>query len=216
MQGVYPAKYRDRNGEVATSLKTDGKTLRLVVRGVEFTGKDFDSLDPVVNTPPEALASFALHQGSLYSCAIEFDMPIPVVGAGSDLGLLHVRISLGEPVSSGCLDYRVELDLELGEAHFLSSGKHGEFEGELLDLQGQLPDGTYLKTCFNCAFSDYSPLGRASFGDLACFRDNKDQYREVSSKGDLFRIWKTMTEYVQETWLCPEFERRRPGAGYRG
>jgi hypothetical protein len=26
----------------------------------------------------------------------------------------------------------------------------------------------------------------------------------------------TMTEFVQETCLCPEFEKRAPGTGYRG
>ncbi len=54
------------------------------------------------------------------------------------------------------------------------------------------------------------------FGCMACFRDNKENYLQVSSKADIFRIWDTLTEYVQETYLCPEFQRRRPGTGYRG
>ena len=54
------------------------------------------------------------------------------------------------------------------------------------------------------------------FGGLACFRDNKTAYLGVQSKADLFRIWGTMTEFVRETYVCPEFARRQPGAGYRG
>jgi hypothetical protein len=79
-----------------------------------------------------------------------------------------------------------------------------------------MPAGTYLKTCINCAFSDYSPSGHGLFGGLACFRDNKTGYRAVRTKRDLFGIWITMTGFVQETFLCPEFERRSPGTGYRG
>jgi hypothetical protein len=74
----------------------------------------------------------------------------------------------------------------------------------------------YLKACINCAFSDYSPCGHGLFGGLACFRDNKQAYLSVQTKRDLFEIWSTMTEFVQETFLCSEFERRAPGAGYRG
>ena len=86
----------------------------------------------------------------------------------------------------------------------------------MLDLQRQMPANTYLKACITCAFSDYSPDGSGSFGTLACFRGNKTGYRTVTGKKELFGIWHTMTEVVQETYPCPEFERRLPGTGYRG
>jgi hypothetical protein len=70
--------------------------------------------------------------------------------------------------------------------------------------------------CFGCGLSDYSPLGHPLFGGLSCFRDNEIGYRSVRTKADLFRIWETRTELVQETHLCPRFERRKPGTGYRG
>ena len=80
-----------------------------------------------------------------------------------------------------------------------------------------MPEGEYLKACINCAFSDYSPFGHGLFGGLACFRDNKEGYRMVKTKHDLFRVWGTMTGVlVQETFLCREFERRFPDTGYRG
>ncbi len=59
-------------------------------------------------------------------------------------------------------------------------------------------------------------LGHGLFDGLACFRDNKQGYLSVQTKRDLFGIWGTMTEFVQETFRCPEFERRAPGTGYRG
>ena len=98
----------------------------------------------------------------------------------------------------------------------LNDGKTGWFEGEMLDLQRQLPSDCFLKACINCAFSDYSPYGHSLFGWLACFRNNKIGYRDVSCKDVLFDVWDTMTEFVPETHLCPEFEKRMPGTGYRG
>jgi hypothetical protein len=86
----------------------------------------------------------------------------------------------------------------------------------MLDVQNQLPSGTHLRACITCAYSDYSPVGHGLFGGLACFRDNKSEYLAVRSKADLFRIWSKMTGFVQETYLCPEFERRQPRTGYRG
>ena len=47
------------------------------------------------------------------------------------------------------------------------------------------------------------------------FRRNKAGYGSIRTKHDLFAIIPT-SERVQEIYLCPEFERRTPGTGYRG
>lgn len=55
--------------------------------------------------------------------------------------------------------------------------------------------------------------------DLACFRGIKDHYRLVKGKrspGSIFDVWDERTEFVQETWLCEEFEHRIGDRGYRG
>jgi hypothetical protein len=70
-----------------------------------------------------------------------------------------------------------------------------------------------LNTCWNCAFADYNPIGSGSFGGLACFRNIKEAYRKVQNKRDLMNLWEKRTEYVQEIYLCPEFEKRQPGVG---
>ncbi|MER7561990.1 hypothetical protein ABTZ93_03375 [Streptomyces sp. NPDC097941] len=31
----------------------------------------------------------------------------------------------------------------------------------------------------------------------------------------IFAPWQDLTEFVQETWLCPEFEHRGPHGSYR-
>ncbi len=214
----FPARYADRFGHEATSIANDGATLSMVVRGVVFAGSDFDGLEPAAGTDPARLTSFALQQGSLCSCVIEADIPIPVAGpAGTEEGVLTARLELGDPAPNGGLDRKhLTLVLRVGDGSFASSGRSGWFEDEMLEVQGQLPPGTHMRVCINCAYSDYSPVGHGLFGGLACFRDNKAGYRAVRSKADLFRVWGTMTGFVQETYLCPEFDRRQPGTGYRG
>jgi Family of unknown function (DUF6304) len=220
----YPALYRDAHGEEATLIENDGKTLRMVVRGVEFTGRMFDDFEPSIAQDDPALVPFSLYCGSLCSYVIECDIPLPVAFGDETLdGRLHVRLDLGNPRQGttgpviGGID-RVDLLLTLTTAgqSLRSCGKHGWFENELDEIQHALPPGIFMKNCLNCAFSDYSPYGNGLFGCLACFRDNKEAYRSVHTKADIFRMWDTMTEFVQETYLCPEFQRRAPNSGYRG
>lgn len=97
-------------------------------------------------------------------------MPVPVA-AGGDLreGRLHVRLLLGEPADNGGIaPETLALSLTVGGDTFNGGGKSGWLEGELLELQAALPEGTYMKACINCAFSDYSPYGHGLFGNMAC------------------------------------------------
>jgi hypothetical protein len=56
---------------------------------------------------------------------------------------------------------------------------------------------------------------------MICFRANKGGYQglpsgEDFSKDAYFDVMDTVSDMVQETYLCPEFSRRAPGTGYRG
>jgi hypothetical protein len=218
MHAIYPAKYSDRMGEELTTITNDGKILSIVLRGIEFRGDDFDALEPPNDADPSVLSSFCIHRNELCSCVIDAEIPVPIVTPHTSTeGILSVHLELGEPAPNGGLDREgLSLRLAFGDRVFTSKGRSGYFEDELGDLQKQMPEGTYLRACIICAFSDYSPLGHGLYGALACFRDNKQGYLSIQSKRDLFGVWGTMTEYVQETFLCSEFERRAPGTGYRG
>ena len=218
MNESYPAKYRDKHGEEITSIHNDGKQLTMIVRGVLFTGNDFDLLQATIPLDDPQLETFTLQKGDLADCEIEYDMPITAVtNKENTLCNLHIHLKLGKPLANGALENEaLQLSLEFDGKSYASCGQHGWFEDELVELQKELPEAVYLKCCFNCAFSDYSPAGSSLFGSLACFRDNKQQYLKVESKRDLFQIWETMTEWVQETYLCDEFEKRVAGTGYRG
>jgi hypothetical protein len=201
-------------------VHNDGKMLRVAMRQVEFAGSDFDSLHAVDGPEAAESAGFVLCGDALCSCAIDCILPLPVATTGdAEQCDLLVQLVLGKPRPKpiGGID-RVDLrlTLTLGGRQIESSGKSGLFEVELLDIQQQLPPGRHLRGCITCAFSDYNPAGQGLFGSLACFRGNKSQYLVVKDKQDLFAIWDSMTEFVQETYLCPEFQRRPPGTGYRG
>ena len=220
MDAEYPTRFRDRHGELVTVICNDGKTLGMIVRGVEFRARDFDGFTPVDANVPTAGASITLHHGSLCACEIAFEMPLAstVRGAVTE-GVLSVRLDLGDPrppPRDGLDREALALSLAIDGHAYQSAGTSGWFELELLDLDRQLPADVSLRACVTCAFSDYSPYGHGLFGDLACFRGNKAGYLASEGKRGILDVWGTMTEFVQETYLCPEFERRMPGTGYRG
>lgn len=219
----YSARYTDRFSSESTVIHNDGALLTMLVRGVRFEGRDFDSFEPADCSDPTRLASFTFQHGSLCLCTIEADIPVPVVTSTEPMaGLLTFVLELGEPLPTGQLDReRLRLRLEIDDHAYHSDGKSGWFEDEMLDVQRKLPSGTFMKTCINCAFSDYSPCGHGIFGDMICFRGNKAGYHALRlgadfDKGKYFDVMKTVSERVQETYLCSEFERRKPGTGYRG
>ncbi len=108
------------------------------------------------------------------------------------------------------------MTLTVDDKTYTGSGTSGLFEYELLEIQAALPDDVFLIACINCAFSDYSVYGQGLFGTMLCFRNNKAAYLAVRDKDEYMAIMDDYAEIVQETYLCPEFERRTPGTGYRG
>jgi hypothetical protein len=210
--------YHDRQGSEPIVIDNDGRLLRVSIRSVAFVGADFDALEPVdgVTDVPDSLR---MDFGALCSCTIEWDIPVAIVTSGVQAdGVLHCELRLGDPGGPhGGLDAE-DLNMTLHGAGPVCTTQqsHGFFEEALDDLHRQLPANTYLKICITCAWSDYSPAGTPLFGGMACFRNAKEAYSRARSKRDIFAVWDQRTGFVQETFLCPEFERRAPNAGYRG
>lgn len=214
---VYPARYQDARGVETTTIRNDGRTLWMTVRGLEFSGSDFDALESPLGLDAAARASFSLVHDCLADCTIEWEMPLAVVvGDRETEAHLDARLRLGRAAPRGGIDQEILCLVLRWESGIAESRERGWFEDAMADLQALLPGGVSLRCCFGCAFSDYSIYGHGLFGSLACFRDNKDDYLAVRTKNGLARIWPTMTEYVQETFVCPQFQRRIPGTGYRG
>ncbi len=215
---VYPATYTDHRGPERTCIFNDGTTLEMETRGVHFRGGDFDALAPAPETPPALLEKFTLNRGELCDCAIACEMP-QVIGTPKRqyVGTLHVEVCLGRPAARGGIDKEIlHLSITYCNWSFTSRNTEGLFEGPLLDLQKQMPEGHYLVNCFSCAYSDYFYGGQGLFGNMACFRTCKAEYLAVHTKDDFIAVWDKNAGPVQETGICPEFTRRRPNTGYRG
>jgi len=218
----WPGRYTDRHGAEEIVFESDGRELiRTTIRGVHFEGDSMDDLGALGGSPPDA--SFTFFDGALCSCLLEWEVPLSVAveGQGVRTALLDCALRLGAPGGPGRgLDAEtLTTVLRLDGHEYRNRDGHGDFEPALEDVQRRLPAGVRLRACIACAWSDYSPLGNGLMAGLACFRDVKDRYRRVDGKHGptgIFDLWDEHTEFVQETWLCGEFEQRTGNAGYRG
>jgi len=213
----YPAVVVDRRGRFETTLVNDGRRFELELRGNRFAGGALDGLE-LVGSPENAAEPPDLHEYGLCSCVIEWTMPIRVAhpGVAAAASDLVARLTLGDPTPRRGLD-RVEVTLALHLATGVTTtSPHGYMEDALLDLRRRLPADVRLVACISCAFSDYNPAGSGFIGTMACFREVKDAYRSVDGKRGLFQVWNELSGFVQETFVCDDYEQRRPGAGYRG
>jgi hypothetical protein len=218
----WPGRYTDRHGSERVVFESDGRELiRTRIRGVRFEGDSMDDLGALGGESPEAM--FAFFDGALCSCLLEWELPMPVAveGRGVRPGVLHCALRLGGPAGPGRgLDREtLTVALHLDGHEYRTANDHDDFEEALHDLQRGLPHGTRITACVACAWSDYHPVGHSLMAGLACFRDAKDVYRRVDGKYGPWGIlthWSALTEFVQETWLCDQFEHRTSDQGYRG
>jgi hypothetical protein len=214
----YSGKYSDARGAQSITICNDGVRLSADIGGITFTGTDFDALAPNGDVTPEQLSVFSLHHNCLCACAFQWDMPIPLLDHGQEkISTLSIKLELGKPAPNGGLDrQKLLVVLRYNQQQIASCGLSGWFEDELMSIQRQLPNEVYLKACITCLFSDYSPLGHGSFGQLRCFRNVKQDYLKVRSKADYWSLHDRYDRLVQETYVCADFDRRIPGTGYRG
>jgi hypothetical protein len=218
MSVSYPTKYQDKFGEETTTIHNDGKTLRMNLRGVEFVGRFLDDWEPSNQIDIENATRFPLHHNELYSYSMKFEIPVPVtVKTQTISGTLRANLELGKPNAKGGVDYeKLQLQLAFNDKTYVSSENQGWFDDALNEIQTQLPEKSFIKCCHSCAYSDYSPAGYGLFGGLACFRNCKQEYLALKGKMAYFTLVDKIAEFVQETHLCPEFQKRTPGTGYRG
>ncbi|MEJ2746958.1 MAG: DUF6304 family protein [Anaerolineae bacterium] len=223
------------NGEEYTSITNDGKFLRVKIRGVEFSGRSFDMLDPPPEITEPLREQFSFFLDALCSYELDCEIPISIIDESTlHEAILHVHVKLGDPDSSRPLKMMrikesgeiieaspslneeiLKLTLDFDGKSFVTKGEnlYSSFDEQLSELKEQLPQNVSIKTCWSCQYSDYHPAGSGAFGHLACFRNVKDKYCSVKSKYELMQMWEERTTYVQEIHLCEEYVKRKPGIG---
>ncbi len=102
-------------------------------------------------------------------------------------------------------------------AKYSSTRKIPAFDLALPDICRQMSKEYYLKSCFTCQYSEYSPYGGDDYGSMLCYRNNKEECLKVHNKDDYFEYLEDKDfEMRQETFLCEEYEPRNKCSGYRG
>lgn len=216
---VFPGTYQDSSGTepvewciVPSSRRGwDGRfEIHAEIRGVHVWGADFDGLE--AGGTAEAASRLALNEaGELANCVLSGELPCTVAVAPGETRPSTVRFVLDLQSAADPTLGNLSLACEIDGATYAVSDSW--FEDGLLRLERAMPSGCQLVACVTCLYSDYSPGGHGLAG-MRCHRDAKAQYLAVRSKADYWGV--PVTEYVTETYLCDEYERRVPGTGYRG
>lgn len=218
---VFAGTYEDAAGVEEIVWRIEGSDrygtprpeISTTIRGVSFRGFDFDGLEPVDERDPKAGAVAVNSAWELDDCVLSGDLPCSIVVAGArrDVPIRFVLDLRRDPERSPGRPGNLRLSITIGDDTFQVTDDW--FEDGLLRLQNMLPPPTWLMSCVTCLYSDYSPAGHALMG-MRCHRDAKEQYLAVGSKADYWSV--PVTEEVPETYLCPEYQRRIAGTGYRG
>lgn len=218
----FPGRYEDAGGSeditwtVRPSTRRSppgqaGFELHTVIRGVPFWGYDFDGL----SADDAAAASNAGLADDLFGrdappCVLSGDLPCVIERQGRRMGTtISFSLDVGPVSDPNAKILRLSTTFEDRTYEVADEW----FEDGLQRLEGELPEGLTLVCCVTCLFSDYSPGGPGLLG-MFCHRGAKEQYLAVQSKHDYWYV--PRTEEVMETHLCPEYERRVQGTGYRG
>lgn len=198
-------------------LLSPGYRLLAHIGGLEFTGHSPDDLEPVLPDRARA-AGFRLDESvngpaTLTDCILSGDLPCHIEVDGVPLQrAITFRIDLtplARPADLTPNNLRLKVRPTDDAVEVLDEW----FEEGIQKLEAALPDNVRLRCCLTCLYSDYSPYGHGLLG-MQCHRRAKEQYLSVRTKRDYFKV--PVTEDVPETHVCDEYERRRPGTGYRG
>jgi hypothetical protein len=221
----YPAHYKDEFGIEETVIFDDGDVIRMTLRGFEFSG-DFYSLSISSKSYDKARNLFTFFEDEICGYAIDFQIPVGVVTNNDELqALLHAHVEYGKPVDvrdrnlfrerngvTTKINQRIDrrslrLEIEHQGKTYRSDGQSGDFETQLNQLNTQFPPSVYLKICLNCGLSDYPP---SIASGLRCFRNVKGEFRQTKDKWEFLKLWDEKGLIIRETYLCPEFEERKP------
>lgn len=228
-----------KNSEI--NYKSD--PLSFTIDGITFMGQDFMEFQLADESQYEKAkdifhiikwgGTFQVNQYcyDLQRFALNVEIPIKVVRKKDNreiTGILNVVYQSVKHDSDQseryymCDDERVFYDdividfaMNVDGKVFACEEKTSFFQNALNNISGQLRDDYYLKCCFTCQYSDYSPYGDDYFGTMHCYRMQKEKYLKVTSNYDYLDCLGG-SDVRQETYLCDEYEMRNKFKGYRG
>ena len=205
----YPTKYKDDRGAIDTIIVTDGKSIKMTLRGIDFNGIHFWELYPETTISSDLPKGFSFsEEGFLINYSMKINMPVLVVTDQNN----EIEATIDFEMGNGKILITIE-----GKTYFLG---RPNFEYGLNPTNTIIPNIKYIKCCTNCAHSEYSPFGSDTYGDLMCFKKSKQVWKTIGNLGlkDIDNWEKLIIERTQEAFLCEEFEKRdfnAPGYNHR-
>ena len=110
-----------------------------------------------------------------------------------------------------------EFSLSIDGRRYQSAEKTLDFEPALKDICRQIKNDYYIRCCFTCQYSEYSPYGTDNYGLMLCYCRHKDDCLKVNDKYDFFSFLEEKDcDGRQETYLCEHYCPRNKAGGYRG
>ncbi|SNR14164.1 DUF6304 family protein [Tenacibaculum jejuense] len=232
----YNITYKDNHGIIKGTLEnryternyTKDYSLELKLENIFFKGDTFDGLEiqNEKNYDKEQLNRFSFNElrthgakevvKELTNCIIKLDLQLEFTHKKSLLpkkvnGILVIALGSYSSKEDPIFKYTFSvLNTEYKVAGY-------SFEELFDNLKETIKDNYLIKNCYGCNYSDYSPYGRGSFGDMLCLKNAKEKYLKINGKDGLLELMSNeKIIQVQETYLCSKFEFRKENIGYRG
>ena len=208
-------------------IKNDFEYLKFELDEFKFVGTSFDDFELLnyENYSKSELKRFSFNKircgnGFAYElCDCKLTVSIPTQIKDVETGKvlkenLEMKVEIGKSIGNGMTeDVKVSLNLKILSNSY--SAINYDFEDGANEIISQIKPKYKFNNCFGCNFSDYSPYGKAIFGTMLCFKNQKEEYIKVKSKDGFFKLGKE-DRIVQEIYQCSEFEPRGINVGYRG
>ena len=204
--------YKDRFGEINSTIFTDGSRMQLVLRDIKFNGADFDMLHGKLDESKFDYYKYKDGSADLTNFSMNVYIPVYIIHENILLQeTIKFYIQVGDFIDNTSETINtVECIASFGT--FTLNKKIDYFENSLIDLQNLFPVDYKIKTCLSCKFSNYHPVGNGTFGGMYCFRNLKEEVLLVNDKSDLMNLWSEenfkneIIFNVQETYDCPQHE----------
>lgn len=209
----YQGYYCHQDIKCAIVIANDGKALSFELFGCDFYGDELAYMKSNNPDVPDLLPKN--HDGCLCDCRFIYKVPQIIMHDNQEFAIIfNIEHHLGKPAPNGGLDDEtVVMGIYFKGSYHKACG--GWYEDVLLDLKQQLGQDVFFKNCFGCLYSDYSIFGQSAFGSLMCFYGQKECYLLAKDKKDYMALYDNAL-YVQETFICDDFQMRDRQVGYRG
>lgn len=207
----YPTEYKDRRGTECSAFITNGESMHIVLRGIEFVGH-FWNLTPIAEQAENAAHLFDLNEEGELNGFMDYSM-----GSKPPDYSLKVKMPIKIVTRE---DNEIDAEIEFGthpqKNQFLIDGNTYSFEKPNFEygLSQQFTSSLkikYVKCCINCRYAEFSPYGNDDYGDLMCFKKCKEAWEKIGYNGLKEKEnWEKVNDRVttQEAFWCEEFKRK--------